>query len=92
LPPASAGPHFGEVFIWSCRGFAAKFGRRTENHWQLGDIDLRICAAHWIDASGGPANGDALDGASLLSSTGVSISLARATHFDDGSVPSTPFT
>jgi hypothetical protein len=73
-------PHFGEVFIWSCRGFAAKFGRRTENHWQLGDIDLRTCAAHWIDESGGPANDDALEGASLLSSTGVSISLARATQ------------
>jgi len=74
------GPYCGEVFIWSCRGFAAMFGRRTENHWQLGDIDLRTCTARWIDEHGEPASDDALEGASLLSSTGVSISLAEATQ------------
>jgi hypothetical protein len=71
-------PGFGEMVVCSPRGLSAIFGRRTKHHWQLGDVDLRTCTAHWIDERGEPASDDALEGASLQSSTGVSISLAEA--------------
>jgi hypothetical protein len=73
----SASP-YGDVFVWDCRFFAAMFGRRTAHHWQIGDIDLRGCTARWINDHGESAGDDALEGAWLLSSTGVRISLAEA--------------
>jgi hypothetical protein len=71
-------PWFGEAFVWGCGGLAARFGRRMAHHPQLGDIDLRTCTARWVDEHGEPAAPDVLEGAALLSSTGVSISLAQA--------------
>jgi hypothetical protein len=81
-PPAGVSLLIGDsafvVFRWAPDQVAAFFGRRTMPHWQLDEVDLRLCRARWVGSDGEPVDEAALDGAELLSSAGARIPLARA--------------
>ncbi|MGO9836443.1 MAG: helix-turn-helix domain-containing protein [Polyangiaceae bacterium] len=74
-------PGAGVVCHWTPKALAAHFGHRIVRHWQFAEaFDLRMCTTRWIDGRGETVDDDALDGASLVSSSGVTISLAEATR------------
>jgi len=69
----------GPAFCWSPSYVAAMLGQRYVKHWQLADpVDLRACKARWIDEHGEPVDDGALDGAAVVSASGVRVPLVEA--------------